>query len=239
MLRTVHDSLKPGTSLTRPRERLRLEGVEALSVVELLALVLRTGTRGVSSLMLATELLRKFETLERLAEAGDAGWRVAGIGPAKIASMRAAFELGARLAGTPLCAGVKLQAPEQVYAHFGPRLRRLRQERFFALLLDSRHRLIRQVEVSRGSLSQSLVHPREVFAPALRESAAALIVMHNHPSGDPHPSRDDIEVTQRLAKAGEVLGVGLLDHIVVGAEGFHSFARSGQLSYQATKGSRR
>ncbi len=100
------------------------------------------------------------------------------------------------------------------------------------LLLDSRHRLVRRVEVSRGSLNQSLVHPREVFAPALREAAAAILVVHNHPSGDPRPSREDHEVTRRLARAGEILGVPLLDHVIVADRGFVSFADRGLLADQ-------
>ena len=121
--------------------------------------------------------------------------------------------------------GHKLESPEQVFAHFGARLRYARQESFFVLLLDSRNRLMREVEVSRGSLNQSLVHPREVFGPALREAAASILVLHNHPSGDPRPSRDDLEVTRRLAEAGTILGIRLLDHIVIGAQGFCSLSR--------------
>ena len=151
------------------------------------------------------------------------------MGPAKIGSLRAAFEMGARLARAPLEPGLKLQSPEQVAAHFGARMRRYRQEVFVVLLLDSRHRLIGEVEVSRGSLNQSLVHPREVFAPALRESAAAILVLHNHPSGDPQPSREDHEVTRRLVRAGEILGIRVVDHLVLGGGEFTSFARTGQL----------
>ncbi len=215
----------------RPRERLRRDGAEALSLIELLAVVLRTGAPGVPSLRLGADLLRRFGSLERLARAADGEFlQVAGMGPVKIASLRAAFELGSRLARAPLNPGERFQSPEQVYAHFGPRLRQVRQELFYVLLLDSRQRLISEVEVSRGSLNQSLVHPREVFAPALRESAAAILVIHNHPSGDPDPSREDHEVTRRLAQAGEILGVRLLDHVVIGGDGYRSFARSGWLS---------
>ena len=214
----------------RPRERLSRDGIEALSQTELLALILRTGARGLSAPRLAEELLARFATLEGIAAAGQAELRsVAGLGPAKIASLRAAFEIGSRLVRAPLVPGEKLGSPEQVFAHFGARLRHARQEIFYALLLDSRHRLIGEVEVSRGSLNQSLVHPREVFAPALRESAASIVVLHNHPSGDPHPSREDHEVTRRLAHAGEILGVRLLDHVVIGAGDYRSFARSGWL----------
>jgi DNA repair protein RadC len=218
-------------NLERPRERLARAGAQSLSSAELLALVLRTGTRGRPADQLAARLLARFSSLDGIARAGQAELcSVAGIGPAKVASLRAAFEVGTRLLQTPLHPGEKLGSPDQVFEHFDARLRRARQEMFFALLLDSRHRLIREVEVSRGSLNQSLVHPREVFAPALRESAAAILVLHNHPSGDPHPSREDHEVTRRLVRAGEILGVRLLDHVVIGAGAYKSFARSGWLS---------
>ncbi len=224
----------------RPRERLRLEGAERLTLEELIALVLRTGARGRPVEELARELVREFGSADGIARAGDAELRaVAGVGEAKLAALRAALELGARHVSCPIRPGTRLDAPERVFAHFRARLRRLRQEAFFALLLDSRHRLIREVEVSRGSLNQSLVHPREVFAPALREAAAALVVVHNHPSGDPEPSREDIEVTRRLAEAGEILGVRLVDHVVAGADEFRSFARMGLLPAQGGGRSRR
>ncbi|MFQ5513311.1 MAG: DNA repair protein RadC [Myxococcota bacterium] len=217
-----------------PRERLRREGAEGLALVELLAVLLRTGPAGSSSLDLAARLVHRFASLDGLAEAGDAELQaVAGMGPAKVACLRAALELGSRLAQAPLRSAERLHSPEQVHACFGARLRRARQELFFVLLLDSRHRLIREVQVSRGSLNQSLVHPREVFAPALREAAAAIVAIHNHPSGDPSPSHEDHEVTRRLARAGEILGIRLLDHIVVGHEGYRSFARMGWLPPQA------
>ena len=211
-----------------PRERLARDGAAHLATAELLALVLRGGTAEVPARAIAEQLVCRFDTLEGLAAAGDAELSgVPGIGPAMIASLRAAFEVGSRLVRAPLAAGCKLESPEQVFGHFGPRLRHARQESFFVLLLDSRQRLLRDLEVSRGSLNQSLVHPREVFAPALRESAAAILVLHNHPSGDPRPSQDDLEVTRRLAEAGAILGIRLLDHIVIGAEGFESLSRAG------------
>ena len=219
-----------------PRERLFREGTQALSLVELIAVLLRTGARGRSALRVAEELVRHFGTLESLARAGDGQIRqAAGIGPAKLAALRAAFELGARLVREPLPVGAKLTSPEQVAAHFGPRMRGYRQEVFVVLLLDARHRVIGEVEVHRGSLDQSLVHPREVFAPALRESAAAILVLHNHPSGDPTPSQEDRDVTDRLVRAGELLGVRVVDHVVIGAGGHSSLARSGLLGPQATR----
>ena len=159
----------------RPRERLARKGAQSLTSAELLALVLRTGVRGHSAEQLAARLLARFASLDGIARAGQAELcSVEGIGPAKVASLRAAFEVGTRSLQTPLIPGEKLGSPDQVFEHFDSRLRRARQEIFFALLLDSRQRLICEVEVSRGSLNQSLVHPREVFAPAAACNAHSL-----------------------------------------------------------------
>jgi DNA repair protein RadC len=215
-------------------------GAAVLSDQELLALVLNTGAPGRSCGALAGELLERFGSVERLAAAGDAEvLAVRGVGPAKLATLRAALELGCRAIERPLRRGSPIRSSAEVQAHFGPRVRSLRQEVFHVVLLDSRHRVLRTVEVSRGSLNQSLVHPREVFAPALREAAAAIVVVHNHPSGDPTPSREDHEVTRRLAQAGEVLGVPLLDHVIVAAARFTSFADRGWLPDQGHARSRR
>jgi DNA repair protein RadC len=220
-------------SSERPRERLRRDGPEALSTSDLLCLALGPGSAAAPTLRTVEELIRRFGSLRRLERAGWAELAaVPGLGPARVAKLRAVFELGSRLARGPLRVGERLGAPEEVYAHFGARLRHCRQERFLVLLVDSRHRLVAEVEVSRGSLNQSLVHPREVFAPAVRESAAAVLALHNHPSGDPRPSREDHEVTRRLSEAGEILGIRLLDHVVIGGEGFTSFAREGWLPTQ-------
>jgi len=223
-----------------PRERLRREGARALATGELLALILRTGGPAWSVRELAETLLHRFGTLDGLARAGDAELAdLPGMGPAKTAALRAALELGARRTRAPLVPGARLGGPEHVWSHLSVRLRGVPQEVFTALLLDARHRLIREVEVSRGSLNQSLVHPREVFGPAVREAAASLIVAHNHPSGDPRPSREDHDVTRRLERAGRILGIPLLDHVVIGAQGYTSFARSGWLNAQGPEGSLR
>jgi len=221
----------------RPRERLRARGADALASEELIALLLGTGTRGRTALELARALLARFGTLEALARAGDAELATEdGLGPAKIGALRAAFELGTRRASEPLRPGARLESPAQVFAHLAPRLRALRQEVFLVLLVDSRQRLIRELEVSRGSLNQSLVHPREVFAPALREAAAAILVVHNHPSGDPEPSPEDLEVTRRLYRAGELLGIRLLDHVVIAARGYRSLSQSERIFAQGANG---
>jgi DNA repair protein RadC len=217
-------------SCNGPRERLLEQGAEALSDAELLALLLRTGAAGRDALALATDLLRCEGGLHRLAVAAPRELsRHGGVGPAKSASLVAALEIGRRLATRRLRAGDRVQSPGDVYGHFHARLRHAASERFLALLLDGRHRLVREVAISQGTLTASLVHPREVFRPALRESAAAVVLVHNHPSGDPTPSSEDRELTRRLAAAGDLLGVPVLDHVVVAERGFVSLREDGVL----------
>ncbi len=217
-------------SASRPRERLGAVGPEGLSDVELLALVLRTGARGTDAPGLARSLLETFAGLRGLARVHDRELAVArGVGPAKAASVVAAIELGRRLAGRRLAPGDPMRGPEDVHRHYYWRLRDRLVECFLAILLDSRNRVLREVEVSTGTLTASLVHPREVFRPALREAAAALVLVHNHPSGDPAPSAEDRAVTTRLAQAGELVGIRVLDHVVVAEHGFYSFRESGAL----------
>jgi DNA repair protein RadC len=203
----------------RPRERLDALGSSALSDAELIALLLRTGNRGSGALAVAIDLLGRHGGLQGLSTAG----------PAKSASLRAALEIGRRLAGRRLRAGAVIRSPSDVYHHFHPSLRDARQEHFLVILLDARHRVLRSEVISQGTLTASLVHPREVFRPALRDAAAALVLVHNHPSGDPTPSAEDREVTARLASAGEILGVRVLDHIVVAERGFCSLREQGEL----------
>lgn len=153
----------------------------------------------------------------------------AGLGPAKSASLRAALELGRRLESMPLARGRPIHSPIDVQRHFQPRLRDLKREAFHVLLIDGRHRLIREEEVSLGTLTASLVHPREVFRPAVRGAAAALLLVHNHPSGDPTPSAEDRAVSLRLRDAGELLGIQVLDHVIVSHGGFYSFREAGDV----------
>lgn len=211
----------------RPRERLEALGAEFLSDAELVALLLRTGGGGLDALAAAARLLDASGGLAGAARAAaDDLVAVPGIGPAKRASLGAAFELGRRLAAQRLAAGAPVRSPADVHAHFHPRLRHAAQERFFAVLLDGRHRVIRHALVSQGTLTASLVHPREVFRPALREPAAAVVLVHNHPSGDPTPSQEDREITARLVRAGQLLGVPVLDHVVVAERGYTSLRES-------------
>jgi DNA repair protein RadC len=213
-----------------PRERLDALGPPALSDAELLALLLRTGAPGQTALGLASDLLARHDGVAGLARAAPAELRqTAGVGPAKSASLLAALELGRRLATRRLRTGDAIQGPADVYRHFHARLRDTPHERFLVLLLDGRHRVLREVTASQGTLTASLVHPREVFRPALREAAAAVILVHNHPSGDPTPSREDHEVTERLVEVGEILGVPVLDHVIVAERGYVSLRQDGEL----------
>jgi DNA repair protein RadC len=213
-----------------PRERLEEVGPTALSDSELVALLLRTGAPGADALSVAEDLLTRLGGLGGLASARGGELRIEGIGRAKSASLEAALELARRLATRRLQRGDRVSGPPDVFRHFHARLRDEAQERFMVLLLDGRHRVLREEIVSQGTLTASLVHPREVFRPALREAAAALVLIHNHPSGDPSPSREDREVTARLQQAGEVLGIPVLDHVIVADQGFVSLRDEGLLA---------
>lgn len=213
----------------RPRERLLDVGVRALSDAELLALVLRTSTlRGSTALDQARALLADFAGLRGLSHAAPAelvGRR--GFGVANAAAVAAALELGRRAACERVDRGGVFQTSADVYRHLRGRLAPMRQEVFCVLLLDAKHRRLRDVQVSEGSLTASIVHPREVFAPAVRDSAAAVILVHNHPSGDPAPSAEDVSLTRRLREAGDIVGIRVLDHVIVGAEAHFSFVDAG------------
>jgi DNA repair protein RadC len=216
----------------RPREKLLARGSETLSDAELLALVLRTGdaTSRMSALDHARLLLHRFGSLRRLGVASVAELcAVKGIGPAKAAELLAVFELARRFGRTALRPGARYSCPDEVFNHFHEQLRDHKRERFIVLLLDSKNRLLREIAISEGSLTASIVHPREVFAPVVREAAAAVLFVHNHPSGDPAPSREDLEITRRLKEAGELMGVRVLDHIIIGSEGYVSLADRGLL----------
>jgi DNA repair protein RadC len=154
---------------------------------------------------------------------------VPGLGPAKSASLAAAFELGRRLASVPLVRGQAIRSPGDVQRYFQPRFRSRPRESFHVLLLDGRHRLVSIDEVSVGTLTASLVHPREVFREAIRQAAAALLLVHHHPSGDPSPSPEDRSVTDRLCAAGHLLGIPVVDHVIVAEEGHFSFQEAGLL----------
>jgi DNA repair protein RadC len=215
----------------RPRERLWSLGPAALTSVELLAILLGTGTGGRTALDLAADLLEVGAgSLRRVAMRPRAELlQIEGIGPGKGARLLAAFEVGARLAGEDRPAAPRIREPEDVARLFQPRLRDLQVEEFHLLALDSQSQVLRQVLVTRGLLNSSLVHPREVFRAAIAEAAAGIIVVHNHPSGDPTPSTEDRTITRQLAEAGRLLDLPLYDHVVIAGDRFISFAAAGLL----------
>jgi len=201
----------------RPRERLQKFGIEALSAQEILALILGRGISGESVMVTAQRLLSRFGNLRGIASASvEELSQVKGIGLAKAAQIKAAFELANRLEGYSE-AGEKplVKTPDDVVTVVRGKLKGKKKEHFLALLLDTRNQLIKVSEISVGSLDTSIVHPREVFKEAISASAASVIFVHNHPSGDPEASEDDIKLTKRLAEAGEVVGIDVLDHIIV------------------------
>ncbi len=215
----------------RPRERLWSLGPAALTSVELLAILVGTGTGGRTALDLAGRLLEVGEgSLRRVAMRPPAELlQTEGIGPGKGARLLAAFEIGARLAGEGRPAAPSIREPEDVARLFQTRLRDLQVEEFHLLALDSQSQVLRQVLVTRGLLNSSLVLPRDVFRAAIAEAAAGIIVVHNHPSGDPTPSAEDRTVTRQLAEAGRLLDLPLYDHVIIGGDRFVSLATLGVL----------
>jgi len=210
---TVHD-LPVGE---RPRERLFKLGSEAISAQEILALILGRGIKGESVMMTSQKLLSRFGSLKGVADASiEELTQTRGIGPAKAAQIKAALELSRRLeADFDEKPKPVIKSPGDMAALMRSKLKGKKKEHFWVLCLDTRNRLIGDKQVSIGSLDTSIVHPREVFKEAVSSSAASVIFVHNHPSGDPEPSKEDIELTKRLVKAGEIIGIDVLDHIIV------------------------
>jgi DNA repair protein RadC len=212
----------------RPREILTERGASSMSDSQLLAILLRTGRERATAVELAMELLDRFGGLPALSTLSISELcAVPGVGPAKAAQLLAGLEAGKRAAGRTLRKGFRVRHGADVFNHYHPIFRRLKREVFHALLLDTRHRVIKDLAISAGSINLNVVHPREVFNAAVRESAAALIVAHNHPSGDPTPSPEDRRLTERLIRAGEIMGIALLDHLVIGDGRYVSFLEQG------------
>ena len=181
----------------------------------------------------ARHLIEKCGSLADISRLGYAELSdVPGVGTTTAARLRAAFEIGRRAAQAPLRRGMRFQTSEDIFRAYSPRLSDLRQEVFVVVLLDARNKVIKDVEIARGSLTECVVHPREVFIPVLRESAHAIILIHNHPSGDPSPSVADLELTRRLVATAEVMGVRILDHIIIGSESYSSFMDRGLIKQQ-------
>jgi DNA repair protein RadC len=214
----------------RPRERLINEGPEALSDIELLAILVRTGTASASAVTVATALLGRFGDLRTLLQSSaEELSSVKGIGPAKAAQIKAALEIGRRVSATSAGVRVSIRSPEDAAGIVMEEMRHLDREHFYALILNTKNQVIARERISVGTLNTSTVHPRELFKAAIRRSAAAIILVHNHPSGDPSPSGEDREVTVKLVEAGKIMGIQVLDHIIIGDNIFVSFKAEGLL----------
>lgn len=214
----------------RPRERFAQSGPESLSNHELIAILLRTGTREESVLQLSNRLLTHFEGLRLLKDANlNEMTSIKGIGTAKAIQVLAAVELGRRVSNLNFDDRYVIRSPEDGANYVMNDMRFLSQEHFVALYLNTKNQVMHKKTIFIGSLNASIVHPREVYKEALRRSAASIICVHNHPSGCPDPSREDIEVTKRLSESGKILGIDLLDHLIIGENKFVSLKEKGYL----------
>jgi DNA repair protein RadC len=206
-------------------------------ILNFLSTVLAHGGSSQSSVAASRRLLHYFGSPQNLAQASLEEIRFAGrLSPRQASTLYSALELGRQVCSMPLRAGERFSNSRELFHRYRARFFAANKEHFFSLHLNSKNQLIREVLISIGSLSTSVVHPREVFAPAVRDSTAALIFLHNHPSGDPAPSREDRECTQRLIHAGQILGIRVLDHIVLGHDDYYSFADAGLLSCHSLPG---
>ncbi|HSB90624.1 MAG TPA: DNA repair protein RadC [Anaerolineales bacterium] len=212
----------------RPRERLARDGPKALRDAELLAIVLRSGIEGASAIQVADTLLNETNGLPGLQQLPyETLCRRRGIGPAKAAQLMAAVEIGRRLASAGSVEREAIHSPEDVFRRLKYEMQALDQEHLRVLLLDTRNRILRELEVYVGSLNTSLVRVGEIFRDAIQRGAASMIVVHNHPSGDPTPSPEDIAVTRAMVQAGRLLDIEVLDHVIVGRNGFTSLKAKG------------
>ena len=212
----------------RPRERLQRFGPEALSAQELLALVIGRGIPKKSVMNIAQELLTRFGNVKAISQATiEELSQIKGIGLAKAAQIKACFELGRREDLEPELKNFDIKDPEAVVKAIRASIKDKAKEHFKLILLNPRNKIIGISTISIGTLNASLVHPREVFKDAITHSAASVVLAHNHPSGDPEPSEDDISITKRLMEVGKILGVEVIDHIIVGKNGFFSFKERG------------
>jgi len=206
----------------RPRERLKKYGVGVLSSSELLAIVLRHGSKKENVLVMANKLLMN-HNLDALSKLGISGLKKnLGIGEAKACQIVACFELGRRAASFNHETKTEIKSAEDIGKLFIPKMSHLKKENFKAIYLDSRKRVIKEETIFIGSLNNSVIHPREIFEPAISEGAAAIILIHNHPSGDSNPSKEDLEMTKQIVSSGKILGIEVLDHVIIGEKNHYS-----------------
>lgn len=212
----------------RPRERMLHYGAEALSHAELLAIMLRTGTVSESAVRLASRVLSECGGLRSLVDMSiDQLKGIKGIGNAKALQIMAGIELGRRLAKSTWTERVTIRSPKDIADLVSEDLRYLQKEHFICLFLNTKNHLLAQETLSMGSLNASIVHPREVFRAAIKRSSASIVCVHNHPSGDPTPSPEDIQLTARLVEAGAIIGIEVLDHVIIGDQRFISLKEQG------------
>jgi DNA repair protein RadC len=212
----------------RPRERMMQYGAQALSNAELLAILIRTGTVQESAVHVGQRLLRQSGGLRSLSDMSlQQLTEIKGIGSTKALQIMAGIELGRRMARSTMDETVTIRSPKDVAALLMEEMRYLQKEHFVCLFLNTKNHVIGQETLSMGSLNASIVHPREVFRAAIKRSSASIVCAHNHPSGDPTPSQEDIQITERLIQAGEIVGIDVLDHIVIGDQKFVSLKELG------------
>jgi len=225
-----HSKIKDWPRDERPREKLLHRGAHALSDAELLAILIRSGTGNVTAVDLAKRILTDFSSLSDLSSRTvEELTQYRGLGKAKGIAVIAAFELGRRTAACQRGKRSPISSPQDIVNRYQPMMRDLKQEKFQIILLNSANHILRDVEISTGILDSSLVHPREVFRHAILEPAASVILLHNHPSGNPEPSGEDIQITQQLVEAGKIMGIPVHDHIIIAGDAYTSFAERGIL----------
>ena len=214
----------------RPRERMMAKGASSLSDAELLAIIIRDGTKGYSALDISRDILKEYSSIKNIASYDYSTFKqFKGMGPAKAITLAAAFEIGKRInikADDPL---KKIKSPRDIAEYFIPILQGLKTEKFIVLLLNSSNSIFREIEISNGILNASLIHPREVFKIAISESAASIILLHNHPSGNIEASKEDIHITRQLSEAGKLLDIKVLDHLIIAGDSYSSFVEMGLL----------
>ncbi len=219
-----HQPIREWPERERPREQMLRNGARSLTEAALIAVLFRTGTKGHTALDLARSILTAHGGLSGLARADATALASLGIGPVRASVLLAALELGRRVASERGDEEVKVAGPEDVARRYGPLMRDLSHEEFWVLHLNAANRLQSEVRVTKGTLNASLAHPRECFADAIVKRAASVIFVHNHPSGNPEPSREDIELTRQLVEAGRILGIPVHDHIIIAGKSFTSLA---------------
>jgi DNA repair protein RadC len=225
---SLYKPIKEWREDERPRERLLKNGPSSLSDSELLAILISTGTKNLSALDLAKLLLDRFHSLSELSSRDISELKsIKGIGEAKAITLSAAFEISRRIQASAFEENPVFRSPKDVASYFIPILRGVKQERFYIVLLNSSNRITRIKLITEGTLNASLVHPREVFRFAITETAAAIILIHNHPSGNPTPSTEDINMTKKLIEASKYIDIPILDHLIIAGDKFTSFSQLG------------